>query len=82
MEYKFIANDSYIKIDDTVWPNPVCETSSNLEWRMRHAKDYVKHSDMAYAASIISAYRELVMNKTQERRNYYCSGMKKCIANK
>lgn len=76
MESKLVSNDLYIKVGpDMVWPNPSSDRLSNIEWRMRHAQDSLSVGDLMLAASVIDAYKELVLRKPQNNRNAVCSAI-------
>lgn len=66
----------YTKVDDMVFPNPHSEKMSDLEWRLRYAPDSIGRGDQLYLASIVEAYREIVMRKTVKDRNHVCSAIK------
>jgi hypothetical protein len=51
---KFVARDG----GDT-WPTPMDESETSLEWRLRYATQ-MPMGDRMCAASIVSAYRELI----------------------
>ena len=46
--------------NETAWPLP-CEGMDELEWRLRYFPDAATNEEYLAAASIISAYRALVM---------------------
>lgn len=51
--------------DESIFP---VETE-DLEWRLRHAPESITREDQLFLASICSAYRYLVHETTQKRRN-------------
>ena len=78
MKSKLVAGGTYISVDNQMtFPNPVSENIGDLEWRMRYAKETVTDGDLVLAASVISAYREIVARKTCKSRNACCSAMKR-----
>lgn len=66
----------YANVDDMSFPNPHCDRMQDLEWQLRHGSEIPDRSDLLYAASIISAYRELILGKTNKDRQYVCSAIK------
>lgn len=77
MESKLIANGTYVKVGtDMTFPNPSSDRLEDIEWRMRHAKQSVTDGDLVLAASVMAAYREIVLNKTVKNRNAVCSAIK------
>jgi hypothetical protein len=55
------------------FPNPHSEKVNNIEWKMRYSPASISKGEMLMAASVLSAYRELVVHKTQRDRNLVCS---------
>jgi len=55
----------YRKIDDMVWPQPG-EKMNDIEWKLRHGA--ATKDELMAAASIISAYRQLIADP-QKKRN-------------
>jgi len=66
----------YVKVDDMTFPNAHGTRISEVEWTLRHAPDQITRGDQLLAASVIAAYRELVIFKTAKERNYVCSAIK------
>lgn len=62
--------------DGTVWPRIDIEGEheASLEWRLRYGDP--TRSDCLAAASVIGAYRSLVL-KPQRRRNEVCTALRK-----
>ena len=48
----------YVKFDGMSWPHPA--GVGDLDWRLRYAPDGITRDDMVYAASILSAYTQLL----------------------
>lgn len=65
----------YRNIGDMTWPAP-CEEMGDLEWRLRFSRDETSKSDRMLAASIISAYRQMIVD-TQQKRNMIAKELKK-----
>lgn len=51
----------------TVWPTPMDHVDGGLEWRLRYAADERMVKDRYTAASIVSAYRQLIALPQKER---------------
>lgn len=78
MESKIIANGAFIKVGtDMTFPNPSSDRIADIEWRMRHAKESITEGDLVLAASVLSAYKEIVMHKTVKSRNEVCTAIKR-----
>lgn len=76
MNAKLISQGTYVKVgNDMAFPNPEAERLSDIEWRFRHARESVTADDLLTAASVMSAYKELVLHKTQKDRNAVCSAI-------
>jgi hypothetical protein len=52
---KFVARDA-----GGTWPTPMDEPDTSLEWRLRYANHEQLVKDRFLAASVVSAYRELI----------------------
>ena len=77
MKSKLVSNGIYISVDDEmVFPNPISDRIIDIEWKMRHSVGSLLDADLLVAASVLSAYRELVSAKTQKNRNAICEAMK------
>lgn len=59
---KFVSRDN-----GTVWPTPMDHPDGGLEWRLRYAADEHLAKDRYTAASIVSAYRQLISLPQKER---------------
>jgi hypothetical protein len=47
--------------NDTTWPALEHDDDiDSVEWRLRHAPDYLTPQDLAFAASVMSAYEHLI----------------------
>lgn len=57
------------------WPNPA--STGDLEWRMRYAPETLTKSDRMCAASVIAAYRALILDKTVKGRQFVVRELKK-----
>lgn len=78
MKTKLIAKGAYIKVGvDMTFPNPSCERIADIEWRMRHAKESMTDGVLVTAASVMAAYREIILHKASGDRNAVCSAIKK-----
>ncbi len=76
MNTEVISHGAYVKVGgDMTFPNPASERLSDIEWRFRYARESLKAEDLLFAASIMSAYRELVLQKSQRDRNAVCSAL-------
>ena len=65
MDYDYAEREDCpmnIKIDDMSWPYP----DSGLEWSIRYGKPTV--SELYQAASIISAYRQMIFDPQEKRQ--------------
>lgn len=60
---------------DTVWLNALSERLGEVEWRLRHAPNFVTAADRMVAAMAISNFRELVRG-TRARREKVVRTMK------
>lgn len=70
----------YVKVgEEMVWPS-VSDKVSELEWRLRYAKECVSSSDMLILASLVSAYRELILCEDNKRKQV-CQIIKKASLN-
>ena len=58
------------------FPNAHGSRINDVEWSLRYAPDTLTREDHLLAASIIAAYKELVIFKTNKERNYVCSAIK------
>jgi hypothetical protein len=59
---KIIANGKYVAMTGGgTWPTPMDEADGSLEWRLRYALPEQLVKDRFLAASIVSAYRELIV---------------------
>lgn len=59
-ETKLLAGGKYVRIGEMVWPTPMDEPDNSLEWRLRYGLPEQLVKDRMLAASIVSAYRELI----------------------
>jgi len=58
---KVVAGGKYIvATEGGTWPTPMDETDTSLEWRLRYASPEQLVKDRFLAASIVSAYREMI----------------------
>jgi hypothetical protein len=55
---------THARINDMSWPLPLCE----LEWKLRYSS-YPEKSELLQAASIISAYRQMIWDSEKTRRH-------------
>ena len=63
--------------DDMAWPVPDDEIS-DVNWRLRHQQGEISINDRLIAASILSAYVDLIA-KTNKERNYIVSNIKNAM---
>jgi hypothetical protein len=58
---RLLAEGKYVARDGGgTWPTPMDEPDTSLEWRLRYANPEQLIKDRYLAASIVSAYRELI----------------------
>jgi hypothetical protein len=58
---RILANGKYVAMTEGgTWPTPMDEVDTSLEWRLRYANPEQLVKDRFLAASIVSAYRELI----------------------
>ena len=63
--------------DGMAWPIPD-EKISDVNWRLRHQQGEISINDRLIAASILSAYADLIA-KTNKERNHIVSNIKNSI---
>lgn len=73
---KIVGQGLYANFDEMTWPLPDSEKLGDIEWKFRHAPNEVTRGDILTAASVMSAYRELILHKTNQRRNYISNKLK------
>jgi hypothetical protein len=61
------------------FPNPTSSRINEIECKFRYNSSGVDSKDLLLAASVISAYKEIVIHKTQRARNSACSAIQKVI---
>lgn len=77
MESEIVSGGTYIQVgEDMIWPNPVSDRMAEIEHKMCWGRDSLNTQDLLVAASVLSAYRQLIATNTQQRRNQICSAMK------
>jgi hypothetical protein len=64
---KILAGGKYVTWDGMCWPTPMDEPENSLEWRLRYALPEQLVKDRYNAASIVDAYRELIMCPAKKR---------------
>ena len=58
---KVLADGKFIvATEGGTWPTPMDEADTSLEWRLRYASPEQLVKDRFLAASIVSAYREII----------------------
>lgn len=58
---KILANGKFVAMTDGgTWPTPMDLPDDSLEWRLRYAEPEQLAKDRFCAASIVSAYRQLI----------------------
>lgn len=66
---KVIAGGKFVVMDGgATWPTPMDDPDNSLEWRLRYALPEQLVKDRYLAASIVSAYRELITMPEKRRR--------------
>lgn len=58
--------NAYHHFDGMCWPL-AGERSREIEWAIRHAPEMVTRNDLLAAASIISAYRQMIHDSERKR---------------
>lgn len=66
---------NWARFDTMAWPLPD-EAMSDIEWRLRHGAP--SKADIMAAASVISAYRQMVFDPETKRRGVIRQ-LRKCI---
>jgi hypothetical protein len=65
---KILADGKYVALTrGGTWPTPMDHPDSSLEWRLRYASDAQLPNDRFLAASVVSAYRQLIMLPQKDR---------------
>lgn len=59
---KFVASE-----EGGTWPTPMDEVHGGLEWRLRHGTKEQLVKDRYLAASIVSAYRQMIVLPAKQR---------------
>ena len=62
--------DMWVRLPGMVMPNVICREVGDCEWNLRYAPDSVTMEDRLLAASIISAFRDLVEMKRDDRERW------------
>lgn len=62
-----IADGKYVAFDTMTWPTPMDEADTSLEYRLRYALPEHLAKDRFLAASVVSAYRELLTCPIKKR---------------
>ena len=65
---------SFLCFDGMVWPNP--NDPNEVQWRLRYGKP--TREDILFAASVMSAYSQLVADP-QRRRNEKVRGLREAM---
>ncbi len=69
-------NNSFVPVgEDMVWPS-IKECITDIAWKLRWSPNSLTFQDKVVAASVISAYRDLV-STTQKKRNLVCREIQK-----
>jgi hypothetical protein len=68
-------NTSVCVDEQMAFPNPHNAKVNDIEWKMRYSPTSISKGEMLIAASVLSAYRELVVHKTHRDRNLVCSAI-------
>ena len=64
---RLAAGNTSAIFDGMTWPT-AGEACGNLEWRLRHDPKSITLADLVSAASVLAAYRELVVCPDSKRR--------------
>jgi hypothetical protein len=65
---RILADGKYVALTrGGTWPTPMDHPYSSLEWRLRYAPDNQLPNDRFLAASIVNAYRELIVLPRKDR---------------
>jgi len=70
----------YVKIKDMVFPS-VREDVREIAWKLTHSPKSLTRADELVAASVISAYCQMVSD-TQKKRNMVCKALKAHVPTK
>lgn len=79
-EFRLIANGKFVRFDEMTWPTPMDEADGGLEWRLRYASAEQLIKDRYSAASIVEAYRALIMSPVK-RRNKVIAVLRRALHN-
>jgi hypothetical protein len=67
MAVKITPNpNSYLLFDGMCWPNP--DDPSDVEWKLRYSRTTLTPAEALIAASMIHAYRQLVLIDSRTRQ--------------
>lgn len=71
-----VSSDSaaYLRFDGMTWPNP--NDPGKVQWRLRYG--VASREDLLFAASVMSAYAQLVEDP-QRRRNEKVGGIRRAL---
>ena len=78
---QLVGNSEFVLINGTsmgqhVYPNPASSRLSQLEWQLRYEPESIEAKSLLLAASVISAYRAIAIERTIGERNMICSEMR------
>jgi hypothetical protein len=59
--------DMWVRLPGMVMPNVICREVGDIEWNLRYRPDCVSDEDKLIAATIISAFRDLVRMRRKDR---------------
>lgn len=66
-EIRILGEKSFASFDTMCWPLPG-ERCGDIEWKLRYTPGSLTRADQLVAASILSAYREMVAMPETRRR--------------
>lgn len=65
--FRILPGGNYVSFDTMTWPLPMDNPDGGLEWRLRYANPEQLVKDRYLAASVVSAYRELLTCPVKQR---------------
>jgi len=71
-----IKSSKYVKWKDMTWPKHIEHDDDCVEWRLRYGQ--VSREDLLFAASVMSAYRCLVLCTDKKRKEVVNKLRKMC----
>lgn len=77
MQSKRVKTKYTKHFDGMCWPDPLSADLDELNWRLRYSQSSITESEMLVLASIISAYQDLIVNKTIQQRHHIIKQLRK-----